>query len=111
MTGVATLFSHDLWPEALGVAKVVLGHLLHLQACVEGLMLNLVNVYTPTSGPEWVRFFQQASAFFGSLDPRECLVLGGDFNTTLEKWNQVVPGHRRPPPGDCGSSLPDECLA
>ncbi|CAM2111716.1 unnamed protein product [Caretta caretta] len=27
----------------------------------------------------------QASVFLGTLDPHECLVLGGDFNTTLEE--------------------------
>ncbi|CAM5171403.1 unnamed protein product, partial [Natator depressus] len=29
-----------------------------------------------------------ASTFLSSLDPRECLVLGGDFNTTLEEWDR-----------------------
>ncbi|CAM2118741.1 unnamed protein product [Caretta caretta] len=54
---------------------------------MEGLMVNLINVYDPTSGLEWLRFYQQASAFLSTLDPRECLVLGGDFNTTLEEWD------------------------
>ncbi|CAM2101782.1 unnamed protein product [Caretta caretta] len=58
--------------------------LLHVQACVEGLILNLVNVYAPNTGPDRVRFYWQALAFLGTLDPHECLVLGGDFNTTLE---------------------------
>ncbi|CAM2096557.1 unnamed protein product [Caretta caretta] len=51
---------------------------------MEGLMVNLVNVYAPTSGPEWLQFYQQASTFLSTLDSHECLVLGGDFNTTLE---------------------------
>ncbi|CAM2097773.1 unnamed protein product [Caretta caretta] len=85
--GVATLFSPDLQPEVLGVAKAVPSHLLHLRVRMEGLVVNLVNVYAPTSGPEWLHFFQQASTFLGTLDPRECLVLGGDFNTTLEEWD------------------------
>ncbi|CAM2115754.1 unnamed protein product [Caretta caretta] len=82
--GVATLFSLELWPEVLGVAKVVPGHLLHVRACVEGLILNLVNVYALNAGLEQVRFYRQASASISTLDPRECLVLGRDFNTTLE---------------------------
>ncbi|CAM2118680.1 unnamed protein product [Caretta caretta] len=61
------------------------GRLLHLRVRLEGLVVNLVNVYAPTSGPERLRFFQQASAFLGTLDPHECLVLSGDFNTTLEE--------------------------
>ncbi|CAM2095611.1 unnamed protein product [Caretta caretta] len=69
----------------LGVAEAVPGRLLHLRVRMEGLMVNLVNVYAPTSGPEWLRFYQQASAFLGTFDPQECLVLGGDFNTTLEE--------------------------
>ncbi|CAM2104268.1 unnamed protein product [Caretta caretta] len=83
--GVATLFSPDLQPEVLGVAEAVPGHLLHLQVHMEGVLVNLVNVYAPTLGPEQLQFYQQASAFLSTLDPRECLVLGGDFNTTLEE--------------------------
>ncbi|CAM2104917.1 unnamed protein product [Caretta caretta] len=60
------------------------GCLLHIWARVEWLTLNLVNVYAPNAGPERVHFYQQVSAFLGTLDPHECLVLGGDFNTTLE---------------------------
>ncbi|CAM5081636.1 unnamed protein product [Natator depressus] len=83
--GEATLFSPDLQPEVLGVAEAVQGRLLQLQVHIEGLVVNLVNIYTPTSGLEQLQFYQQASAFLGTLDSHECLVLGGDFNTTLEE--------------------------
>ncbi|CAM2095969.1 unnamed protein product [Caretta caretta] len=63
----------------------MLGRLLHLRVSMEGLMVNLVNVYAPTLGPERLQFYQRASAFLGSLDSHECLVLGGDFNTILEE--------------------------
>ncbi|CAM4386591.1 unnamed protein product [Lepidochelys kempii] len=78
---VATLFSPDLRPEVLGVAEAVQGRLLQLRVRTEGLVVNLVNVYALTSGPERLQFYQQASAFLGTLDSHECLVLGGDFNT------------------------------
>ncbi|CAM5136527.1 unnamed protein product [Natator depressus] len=55
---------------------------------MEGLVVNLVNVYAPTSGPERLQFYQRASAFLGTLDSHECLVLGGDFNTTLEEQDR-----------------------
>ncbi|CAM2105850.1 unnamed protein product [Caretta caretta] len=83
--GVATLFSPDLRPEVLGVAEAVPGHLLHLRVRMEGLVVNLVNIYAPTSGLERLQFYQRASTFLGTLDSHECLVLGGDFNTTLEE--------------------------
>ncbi|CAM2105899.1 unnamed protein product [Caretta caretta] len=72
-------------PKVLGVAEAVLGHLLHLRVRMEGLVVNLVNVYAPTSGLEQLQFYQQASAFLGTLHSHECLVLEGDFNTTLEE--------------------------
>ncbi|CAM2112214.1 unnamed protein product [Caretta caretta] len=113
--GVATLFSPDLRPEVLGVAEAVPGRLLHLRVRLEGLVVNLVNIYAPTSGPERLRFFQRASAFLGTLDPHECLVLGGDFNTTLEErdrsGDRAVPGRRGRPPGDSRPSLPGGRLA
>ncbi|CAM2118783.1 unnamed protein product [Caretta caretta] len=71
--GVATLFSPDLWPKVLGVTKAVLGYLLHLRVCMDGLVVNLVNIYAPTLCPERLRFYQQASAFLGTLDTHECL--------------------------------------
>ncbi|CAM5152110.1 unnamed protein product, partial [Natator depressus] len=86
--GVATLFSPDLRPEVLAVAEAVLGCLLHLRARMEGLVVYLVNVYAPTSGSERLQFYQRASAFLGTLDSHECLVLGGDFNTTLEEQDR-----------------------
>ncbi|CAM2098155.1 unnamed protein product [Caretta caretta] len=52
---------------------------------MEGLVVNLVNIYAPTLGPERLQFYQQASTFLGTLDSHECLVLGGDFKTTLEE--------------------------
>ncbi|CAM2096219.1 unnamed protein product [Caretta caretta] len=87
--GVATLFSPDLRPEVLGVAEAIPGRLLHLWVRIEGLVVNLINVYAPTSGPERLQFYQQASAFLGTLDSHECLVLGGDFNTTFEERDHL----------------------
>ncbi|CAM2114796.1 unnamed protein product [Caretta caretta] len=87
--GVVTLFSPDLWPEVLGVAEAVPGRLLHLRIRMEGLVVNLVNVYAPTSGLERLHFYQQASTFLRTLHPHECLVLGGGFNTTLEERDRL----------------------
>ncbi|CAM2118491.1 unnamed protein product [Caretta caretta] len=88
--GVATLFSPDRWPEVLGVTEAVPGHLLHLQVHMEGLVVNLVNVYALTSGLEWLRFFQQASAFLGTLDPHECLEIV-DYHSLVDVWRDHHP--------------------
>ncbi|CAM2111958.1 unnamed protein product [Caretta caretta] len=55
---------------------------------MEELVVNLVNVYALTSGQEQLQFYQRVSAFLGTLDSHECLVLGGDFNTTLEEQDR-----------------------
>ncbi|CAM2120224.1 unnamed protein product [Caretta caretta] len=86
--GVATLFSPNLRPEVLGVTEAVPGHLLHLRVRMEGLVVNFVNIYALTMSPERPQFYQQMSNFLGTLDSHECLVLGGDFNTTLEEWDR-----------------------
>ncbi|CAM2098191.1 unnamed protein product [Caretta caretta] len=86
---VVTLFSPHLQLEVLGITEVVPGRLLHLRVRVEGQTLHLVNIYALASGPERACFFQQVSTFLGSLDPRECLVLGGDFNLTLEERDRM----------------------
>ncbi|CAM2116773.1 unnamed protein product [Caretta caretta] len=83
--GVATLFSPNLRPEVLGVTEAVPGHLLHLRVRMEGLVVNLVNIYAPTMSLKRPQFYQRVSDFLGTLDSHECLVLGGDFNTNLEE--------------------------
>ncbi|CAM2095972.1 unnamed protein product [Caretta caretta] len=84
--GVLTLFSPDLRPEVLGVTEAMPGHLLHLWVRIERLVVNLVNVYAPTLGPEQVQFYQQASAFLGTLDSHECLPVGGGFVTSFQEF-------------------------
>ncbi|CAM2105621.1 unnamed protein product [Caretta caretta] len=83
--GMATLFSPNLRPELVGVTEAVPGHLLHLRVRMEGLVVNLVNIYAPTTSQKRLQFYQRVSDFLGTLDSHECLVLGGDFNTTLEE--------------------------
>ncbi|CAM5102447.1 unnamed protein product [Natator depressus] len=52
---------------------------------MEGLVVNFVNIYAPTTSLKRPQFYQWVSDFLGTLDSHECLVLGGDFNTTLEE--------------------------
>ncbi|CAM2096220.1 unnamed protein product [Caretta caretta] len=57
------------------------GDLARVEACQ--------TIYSAASSA-WVNWVKssglvQASGFLGTLDPHECLVLGGDFNTTLEE--------------------------
>ncbi|CAM2096257.1 unnamed protein product [Caretta caretta] len=89
--GVATLFSRNLRPEVLGITEAVPGHLLHVRVRMEGLVVNFVNIYAPTMSPKRPQFYQRVSDFLSTLDSHECLVLGGDFNTTLEEQDRSGP--------------------
>ncbi|CAM2096252.1 unnamed protein product [Caretta caretta] len=113
--GVATLFSPKLWSEVLGVAEVMPGCLLHVQACLEELRLNLVNICAPNMVPEQVRFYRQESDFLSTLDPHECLVLSGELEHHPQGpgllRSRDIPGTCRRPQGDRGSSLPGGRLA
>ncbi|CAM2103812.1 unnamed protein product [Caretta caretta] len=83
--GVVTLFSPDLRPKVLGITEAMPGHLLHLWVRMEGLVINLINIYASTTSTKRPQFYQRVSDFLSTLDSQECLVLGGDFNTTLEE--------------------------
>lgn len=63
------MFFLDLWLEALGIVKVMPGHLLQLWVHVEELILNLVIIYALIPDPEWMPFYQQESVFLNTLDP------------------------------------------
>lgn len=96
---MATLFSLSLHPQVLLTTEVVPGHLLHLRVWVQGIILNLVNVYAPARDLEMARFYWQVATYLGTLSPQECLVLSRDFNVILEaqdhtgrEWSQASSG-------------------
>lgn len=85
---VATLFSPSLQPEVPLTNEVVPGCLLHLQIQIQGLILNLVNIYALCMTQRWPFLL----TYLGTLIPREFLVLGRDFNVTLEgpHWTTLI---------------------
>ncbi|CAM2112455.1 unnamed protein product [Caretta caretta] len=66
------------------------GDLAWVEAC-QAIYLAASSIrvnWVKSSGLAVGDWWQQVSAFFGSLEPHECLVLGGDFITTLEAWDR-----------------------
>ncbi|CAM2105881.1 unnamed protein product [Caretta caretta] len=55
---------------------------------MKGLVVNLANNYALTTSLKRPQFYQRVSDFLSTLDSHECLVLGGDFNTTLEEQDR-----------------------
>nr|P14381.1 RecName: Full=Transposon TX1 uncharacterized 149 kDa protein; AltName: Full=ORF 2 [Xenopus laevis]AAA49976.1 ORF2 [Xenopus laevis] len=92
--GVVTLFSDSFQPEVLSATSVIPGRLLHLRVRESGRTYNLMNVYAPTTGPERARFFESLSAYMETIDSDEALIIGGDFNYTLDARDRNVPKKR-----------------
>jgi len=81
--GVAILFSSCVKPEILVVNEVSLGRLLHVKVRFEDFVVNFVNIYAPCWGAARVRFYDHMRRFMLTLPDEECVILGGDFNCTL----------------------------
>ncbi|XP_067877586.1 uncharacterized protein [Heterodontus francisci] len=90
-SGVAILLAPTFQPEILGVKELVPGHLLHLAVLLGSVPLHFVNVYAPRPGALQARFFEEVSALLSSIDSGECIILGGDFNCTLELGDRSGP--------------------
>ncbi|CAM2095962.1 unnamed protein product [Caretta caretta] len=82
---------------------------------MEGLVINLINIYALTTSPKRPQFYQRVSAFLSTLDSNESLVLGGDFNTTLEEQDrsgaELSPAAMNILREIVETSLPSGCLA
>ncbi|MGH0177545.1 UNVERIFIED_CONTAM: hypothetical protein FKN15_075286, partial [Acipenser sinensis] len=87
--GVATLFSGSFLPTVLDVVDVEPGRLLHHRIRDGDRIVHLVNVYAPSTGPARVQFFRRMSTYMNNISADECVVLGGDFNCTLEAADRV----------------------
>jgi len=80
----------------LGVKEPVPGRLLHLTVREGGVVIHLLNVYAPTAGPQQTTFYGKVSAHLDTIAGGECIILGGDFNCTLEARDRTGPWLRTP---------------
>ncbi|XP_032895577.1 zinc finger protein 830 [Amblyraja radiata] len=87
-SGVAILLAPNFRPEILKVQELVPGRLLHLAMRLDGVPLHFVNVYAPKLAVLQTRLFREVSTLLSSIDPGDCVILGGDFNCTLEEGDR-----------------------
>lgn len=87
-SGVAILLAPNFRPEILKVQELVPGRLLHLAVRLDGVPLRFVNVYAPKPAVLQTRLFREVSTLLSSIDPGDCVILGGDFNCTLEEGDR-----------------------
>uniref|UniRef100_A0A4W6F6F5 Reverse transcriptase domain-containing protein n=1 Tax=Lates calcarifer TaxID=8187 RepID=A0A4W6F6F5_LATCA len=81
--GVAVLFREAVTISILSCTEVVKGRLLVVRASIEDSVYCFVNIYAPNSGRERVRFYTQLKNEL-IMHQEEYIIIGGDFNCTLD---------------------------
>ena len=81
--GVAVLLRKDANIKVLSSTEVVKGRLLIVRAELEGSVFCFVNVYAPNRGTERVGFFTLLKNEIRNYH-HDLIILGGDFNCTLD---------------------------
>lgn len=82
--GVAILFAKDLNMKVISLREIEKGRVLVVQVEIMGLIFVFVNIYAPNKGAERINLFKKLDDGLKVVDKNECLVLGGDWNCTLD---------------------------
>ncbi len=82
--GVAILFAKKLNMINISSYEIVKGRILVVQAELMGFPFLFINIYSPNNGVERVDFFFKLSSELKKNDDNVCMVLGGDWNCTLD---------------------------
>lgn len=78
--GVAVLFSPRLNVNVIQITEIEAGKALMVRAEVQGFTFTFFNVYAPNSGSDRGTCFRTLKDKLGTIDQRECVVMGGDWN-------------------------------
>lgn len=82
--GVAVLFSPGFGAEILSIEEIIQGWLLKVQIKHAGIFIDFINIYAPNVGEERILFFKMLSQVLGGCSTDHFLVVGGDFNCTMD---------------------------
>lgn len=88
--GVAVLFSPVLKTKILSEHEVVPGRLLAVRAEIRNLKFLFVNIYAPNIGEDRVQFFIKLEHFLKQQQDGDVIVLGGDWNCTLDSTQDRI---------------------
>ncbi len=82
--GVAILFSKELNANILSINELEKGRLLLIKAKIKDVVFVLINIYAPNVGRDRIRLFEVLKNTLGSLSQEDFVIVGGDFNCTLD---------------------------
>uniref|UniRef100_A0A3B5LP95 exodeoxyribonuclease III n=1 Tax=Xiphophorus couchianus TaxID=32473 RepID=A0A3B5LP95_9TELE len=92
-SGVATVLSPNFTPDTVSQVEVIKGRVLDVRAQVGNTAIHLVNVYAPTTDSERPGFLQLLRNHLGGIPEDEFVVMGGDYNCTLDALDRTGKGH------------------
>ena len=88
--GVAILISNKIECTIRKIKDDNNGRTLLLNVMIEGISINLINIYAPNRAHERSAFFQNVSAFIEEhRDPDGDIICAGDFNCTLRDIDRI----------------------
>lgn len=82
--GVAIVFSKKLNVNILLVNELERGRLLLVKAKIKDMCFVFVNIYAPNVGRDRIKLFEKLNDTLCSLSRDVFLIVGGDFNCTLD---------------------------
>lgn len=82
--GVAILFSADLNVRILSINELENGRLLLIKAKIKERSFVFVNIYAPNIGKDRIKLFEMLKNTLVTLSQEDFLIIGGDFNCTLD---------------------------
>ncbi len=82
--GVAILFSKELNANILSINELEKGRLLLIKAKIKDVVFVFININAPNVGRDRIRLFEVLKNTLGSLSQEDFVIVGGDFNCTLD---------------------------
>lgn len=82
--GVAILFGKNINMNVVSTCEIEKGRGLVVQVEIMGSLFVFINVYAPNNGAERIHFFKKVNDGLKVFDKNVFLILGGDWNCTLD---------------------------
>lgn len=104
--GVAIIFKPKLNVNIIETITVAQGRILHVTANIHGIYFYLINVYNPTESHDKLKCIDMLKTHISTLSEPYPIILGGDFNCTLDyELDRTSATEPHPPAADSLKSL------
>ncbi len=105
--GIMFVFGKHFHPSCLKFMSIIDGHLASVTFSINQVKFTILNVYAPSKNDERISFFAELRKFLQTLDLQTCLIIGGDFNCTVN----ASCDRNGPEPQPCTAKLLENIIA